>query len=242
MSSDTKLILGISLASIAIIIGAVFFLSGKPTTPTSTASTVDMNLLMRDQGYNARGAATPSATIVEFSDFQCPACKATEPILKQILAKYPDTVRLVYRHFPLSQHQFSEYAALAAESAGAQNKFWEMHDLLFPVQDKFDKNVIKDLGKQIKGLDLNKFNKSLNDSEFKSVVSNDLSQGNQLGINSTPTLFINGVKVDNSKPMTLDYFSALIDTAISKSSTNSTASPSAVASPSSSTSSGATKK
>ena len=146
--------------------------------------------------------------LVEYSDFQCPACKNAHNILKAIEASgsadfdITEKVTFVYRHFPLSQiHNKANVAAYAAEAAGIQNKFWEMTDLLFDNQQtwKESKNPQQEdfvnYAKELK-LDLEKFKKDIDSSEVKNKVAEDLKDADQMGINSTPTFFLNGQKVN----------------------------------------------
>jgi len=145
--------------------------------------------------------------LVEYSDLQCPACKGAHDFLKTIEAsgsadfEITKKITFVYRHFPLSQiHDKANLAAYASEAAAKQGKFWEMTDLLFDNQATWEKSgdPLKDYfltyAKDLK-LDVNQFKKDSDSSEVKSRVTEDLSQGNQIGINSTPTFFLNGQKV-----------------------------------------------
>ena len=152
--------------------------------------------------------------IVEYSDFQCPACKKYAPITNEILKAYPDQVAVVYRHFPLKQlHLQAELAAQAAEAAGNQGKFWLMHDLLFDRQEEWaDNNGAK--GKFIAyaqelGLDVNQFKIDLVSKETKGHVKADYLSGLENALSSTPSFFINGELVVN--PEGLAGFQQAID-------------------------------
>ena len=129
-------------------------------------------------------------TIVEFSDFQCPACKQAQYLVKEILQQYPDQIRLVYRHFPLIQiHKNAFAAAELAEAAYGQEKFWEMHDLLFERQGEWAENKEK----------LEEYRRALGIDEagdYKELVQRDIRDGQALGVNATPTFFVNGKKTD----------------------------------------------
>lgn len=146
--------------------------------------------------------------LIEYSDFQCPACKNAHNILKAIessgSADFSITkkVTFVYRHFPLFQiHNKANVAAYAAEAAGKQNKFWEMTDLLFDNQQtwKESKNPEKEdfvnYAKELK-LDLEKFKKDIDSSEVKNKVAENLKDADQMGVDRTPTFFLNGQKVN----------------------------------------------
>ena len=146
--------------------------------------------------------------LVEYSDLQCPACKNAHNILKTIEAsgsadfEITKKVTFVYRHFPLSQiHNKANVAAYAAEAAGKQDKFWEMADLLFDNQQTWKESNnpqqedFVNYAKELK-LDLEKFKKDIDSSEVKNKVAEDLKEAGQMGINSTPTFFLNGQKVN----------------------------------------------
>lgn len=191
MDGDRKFIIGIILATVAIVVVAVFFLT-KDQKGLSNEGLVDRKIVESEKMWTS-GANDPKVVIVEFSDFQCPACKAVEPIIKRVMEKYKDTVRFGYRHFPLSIHPNAFDAALAAEAAGKQNKFWEMHDLLFEKQSDLSKDKLQSYAK---GLDLNmeQFDKDFNSDELRQKILNDQADANKAGLEATPTFFINGVK------------------------------------------------
>lgn len=145
--------------------------------------------------------------LVEYSDFQCPACKGTHEVLKTIEASgsadfvITKKITFVYRHFPLSQiHDKANVAAYAAEAAGKQNKFWEMADLLFDNQQTWKESSnpqqedFVNYAKELK-LDLEKFTKDINSPEVKNKVAEDSREAEQISVNSTPTFFLNGQKV-----------------------------------------------
>lgn len=143
-------------------------------------------------------------TIVEFSDFQCPACKASLPAVKQVLALYPDNVQLVYRHFPLdSIHPNARLAAVASEAVSSLDsaKFWPFHDRLFAEQQTWSE--IADRGELTDtfatyavelGLDKDQFLERMEDTSLAELVNSDVASGTQLGVNATPTFYVNGIK------------------------------------------------
>ncbi len=142
-------------------------------------------------------------TIVEFSDFQCPACKQTSPLLKQVLAAYPENTRLVYRHMPLvSIHPFAQLAAQASEAAADEGKFWEYHDLLFDRQQEWSRldslekagDIFVTYAEEL-GIDSGSFRAKMGSEEIKQRVTTDLAEGVQLGVNATPTLFVDNTPV-----------------------------------------------
>jgi protein-disulfide isomerase len=139
----------------------------------------------------SRGAPMAKVTIVEFSDFQCPHCGAAHPELVRMLREFEGNVRLVYRYFPLSNHSRALPAARAAEAARLQGKFWEMHDLLFENQRTLEDADLEKFAKQL-GLDVAKFQADMRSDEVDKRVQSDRELGQKLGIEATPSFFING--------------------------------------------------
>lgn len=187
MTRETKLFLGIMVVTAAVVLGGVALFS-RP------APTISNEVLAPATAW-ATGSATPKATLIEFSDFQCPACKSVEPTVEAVISKYSGSLRFVYRHFPLSQHPFAGKAAAVAEAAGMQGKFWEMNRLLFVNQEQLSDELFPKLAGQL-GLDLAKFNKDRESESVKKRVNDDVAVGNLVGINATPTFFLNGKKLE----------------------------------------------
>jgi len=154
------------------------------------------------------GPADAPITIVEFSDFQCPYCKLSVPIIKEILAKYPGKVRVVYRDYPSPNHPYAPQAAEAAQCAGDQGKFWEYHDGLFERQRPGSGWNFDELAKGI-GLDWAIFATCLNGRRYQEEVAKDLRDAITLGVTSTPTFFINGRPLVGAKPFA--EFQAVIE-------------------------------
>lgn len=165
----------------------------------------------------SRGPADAKVTIVEYSDFQCPACASYHPIVKTIVDEFPKDVRLVYRHFPLSQHAQARLTAYAAEAAGRQGKFWEMHDMLFDTQslwaesDKAEE-IVNSLAEKL-NLNMDKFNSDVKDSGIIKKVDKDYASGVSAGVNSTPTFYVNGRKIKN--PRGLEEFRKVVTDSLS---------------------------
>ena len=215
LSQEAKVIIGISVVTISIVVGAVFFLS-KPNNaePQATERVTNTEQLLGDQ-KRAIKAGGAKVTIVEFGDLQCPACGAAHPVVKQVLADSEGKVNFVWRHFPLPMHRNAMLAAVAAEAAGEQGKFWEMHDMLFENQTEWaEENNAKEIFTryaQELGLDTTKFTEAL-DSNFNAErIQTDQDEGIALGVNSTPTFFINGEKVNGV--ISYDEFMQKIDAA-----------------------------
>jgi len=138
-----------------------------------------------------RGNLDAPVSIVVFDDFQCPYCARLAPTLKKVLDNNPQTVRLVFKNFPLGMHKFARPAAVAAEAAGRQGKFWEMHDLLFANYNQLSEDRIVALAKQV-GLDMARFEKDRQDAGVQAAIQRDQQQGSQLGVRGTPTVYVNG--------------------------------------------------
>ena len=159
----------------------------------------------------ATGPLNAPVTVVMFADFQCSACSRTEPILKKVIAEYPGKIRYVMRDFPLEQiHENAFIAALAANAANAQGKFFEYGDLLFHNQDKLDPESLKKYAAQI-GLNASQFTVDFNSEKAKAEVRKDMADGVSYGITGTPTIFVNGIKV---RRLSAEDFRDAIDDAL----------------------------
>ncbi|MDH4083659.1 MAG: thioredoxin domain-containing protein [Nitrospira sp.] len=154
------------------------------------------------------GTAQAPITIVEFSDFQCPYCQRSVPILKELLEKYPGKLKLVYRDFPGPNHQHALSAAEAAQCAVEQSRFWEYHDALFASQTPEIGWKFSALAENL-GLRQSPFNACMKEHRYREEVLNDLQDGLKLGVTSTPTFFINGRPLVGARP--LADFQAIID-------------------------------
>ena len=145
-----------------------------------------------------KGTANALVTIVAFTDFECPSCARQHPVLDQIVSEFGDRVRLVVRDFPLSQHANARKAAEAAEAAREQGKYWEYATVLFRNQSALGVDKLKQYATEV-GLDRTRFDASLESGKFAEKVQRDLVDGRKLGVNGTPTLYINGKRMsDNS--------------------------------------------
>jgi protein-disulfide isomerase len=142
------------------------------------------------------GPKDAKVTVVEFSDFECPYCSKAADVVHQIRQKYGSKVRFVFLQFPLSFHRNAHDAAEAALAAHAQGKFWEYHDLLFKNQSQLDRSALENYATQT-GLDLGKFKKALDDDTYAAAVDADLKLGERAQVDGTPTMFVNGNRVEN---------------------------------------------
>lgn len=141
------------------------------------------------------GNSKAKITLVEYGDYQCPHCRHAQPLVKKLLAAMKDDIHFVFRNFPLSEiHPAAMMAALAAEAAGKQNKFWEMHDLIFENQDKLHGNSFVDFAEKLQ-LDMKRFADDWRDQAISAKVEADFESGMRSGVNGTPTFFVNGEKL-----------------------------------------------
>lgn len=145
---------------------------------------------------HVRGIDTASITLIEYADFECPYCARAHQSLTALLPKYGKDVRLVYRHMPLTDmHPDATPAAEASEAAGAEGKFWEMHDALFEGQDDLSDEAIVAMATHI-GFDVDKLQDAMEQGTYAQKVASDAASGRKAGAHRTPTFFINGVQFD----------------------------------------------
>lgn len=140
------------------------------------------------------GRANAPVTVVMFTDFQCPACAATYPILKQIVGEFGNSARLVVRDFPLSIHENAFQSAIAANAAHSQGKFFQFKEILYKNQNSLDTESLKKYAVEI-GLNLKRFESDMKKSKFKAEVRKDISDGKRYGVGGTPSIFVNGYKI-----------------------------------------------
>lgn len=197
MNSEAKILGIVGLVTLAVVIAAVVIFS-RQGSPSSNAETIDQSKLVRETSHRI---STDSAkvTIVEFADFQCPACKAAYPVIQRIKMDFKNDITFVYRNFPLMQHRYGKISAKAAESAAEQGKFWEMYEKLYTNQEEWSNspNPQEQFDKYASeiGLDPNKFKEDMNSSVIDDRINNDVSDALDLEVNSTPTLFVNGERL-----------------------------------------------
>lgn len=144
------------------------------------------------------GPEDAAVTLVEYGDFQCPYCGAAFPVIKEIVDRMGNRLRFVFREFPLTEvHEFAEIAAEAAEAAGAQDKFWEMHDTIYENQDDLNVDHLFQWAQSI-GLNMERFDRDLRSHRFQGKVHEDFMSGVHSGVNGTPTFFINENRYDGA--------------------------------------------
>jgi len=145
------------------------------------------------------GPANAPVTLLEYGDYECPHCAAAHPVVEALRERLGELLQFSYRHFPLTQiHSHAEPAAEAAEAAGAQGRFWEMHAALFTHQDALDRRHLIQYGEAI-GLDTGAFGRDLQTQTYSGRVREDFMNGVRSGVNGTPTFFINGVRYDGPR-------------------------------------------
>lgn len=189
-------------------IGFVWLVSGdKPAETGATGSAVPSTHIIGKQGA--------AVSLIEYSDFQCPACAAYFPVIEQIIEKYKDRISFEYRHYPLATiHRNAFAAARASEAAGKQDKFWEMYRLLFANQTSWSESgkvqtIFEDYAGQL-GLDLNRYKADFASSETNGAINASIREFNKRGLpKSTPTFLLNNKRIE--APNNVEAFSKLID-------------------------------
>src|SRR6185436_10002184 len=160
-----------------------------------------------------KGGKQPKVTIVEFSDFQCPFCSRVNGTLEQLTKDYGDDVSISFRHNPLPFHNNAMPAALAAEAAREQGKFWQMHDKLFASQQNLDRPGLEKLAQEI-GVDMNKFKAALDKEKNKVRIKKDMQETAKLGARGTPNFFMKGRNFRGAQP--LESFKEVINDELKK--------------------------
>jgi protein-disulfide isomerase len=201
------------LAIIAILIigtiAAIIFAGGSDDSGSSGGSSSEIAAT-----DHVRGAADSPVVLMEYGDFQCPACAGFDTVMEELFATYGDRVSFVYRHFPLTQiHPNAMAAHRAAEAAGRQGKFFEMGHLLYQRQSEWSESnnaasAIEAFAVEL-GLDIEKYRLDVSDSATLTVINDQRRSGENLDVSATPTFFLNGEKIDN--PQSLEEFQKLLD-------------------------------
>ena len=157
---------------------------------------------------HAQGNMDADLVVVEYGDYQCPYCGAAYPILKTLMSQFGDQIKFVFRNFPLSEmHQYARAAALAAEAAGLQGKFWEMHDAIYENQRALNEMLLMKLAEKLE-LNLPQFEEDIKSSKLAEKVDADFESGVMSGVNGTPSFYVNGKKFDGGAEDLLQLISA----------------------------------
>lgn len=187
------------------------------STSNSSSQTITAPPISKDD--ITEGSPSAKVSLVEYSDFQCPACAAYNPLVNQLLTEFEGKIFYAYRFFPLSQvHKNAMVSAQAGYAAYKQGKFKDMENTLFSNQNDWaqqdnPQSIFIEYAKKM-GLDIDKFKKDMDSDEAKNKIQKDSSQGTDIGVNSTPTFFLNSKKLEN--PGTYDNFKKLIADELSK--------------------------
>jgi protein-disulfide isomerase len=206
-----KQFIGVLIVVVTAVFGAFWFSQNKSTTTTN--GTVQAT-------NHTQGAGSKGVTLIEYGDFQCPACGFHYPMLKQVKAKYGDQIKFQFRHFPLQQlHPNAMAAHRAAEAAHLQGKFWEMHDILYERQNSWTRSttaskVFESYAEEL-GLDLVKFRQDAASELVSGTINADIKEGQAIKATSTPTLVLNGKK-QAENPNDVEAYFKLIDEAIAE--------------------------
>ncbi len=199
---------------LGLIIWGMTVAANKQVTPGDLAQGTPAPVAAED---HVQGPSNAPVTLIEYSDFQCPACENYYFIVTKLIEEASSSIRFVYRHYPLPQHANAIAAAVASEAASSQGKFWPMYDLVFTnhtdwTEEADPTKIFIGYASKI-GLDVPRFTTDLKDSKLRDKVMANLAEGQGLGINSTPTFFVNGKAIKN--PQSYAEFKALIDKAAS---------------------------
>jgi len=188
----------------------VYLLDGKQKSVQTVK--VDFIREINTSGSPSRGPADAPVTIVLFTDFQCPYCARLAPVLEQVVSKNPETVKLVFKNFPLRSHQYAVKAATAALAAERVGKFWEFHDQLFANYNQLNDSKINEIATTL-GLDMQQFEQNMRDPAIAGQIRTDFQDGINAGVRGTPSLFVNGKMLRDRSP---EGFQAAIDEALAK--------------------------
>ena len=195
----------IAVVAVAAVSGGALLYRAKVAELTPVATSQPANNdepKTKTKGVHIRGNPNANVTIEEFADFECPPCATMSPMLAKLEKEFESQVRVLFRNFPLQMHKHAEDAARAAEAAGLQGKFWQMHDALYRNQIAWSKEQDVRLAfvtyAQEIGVDVGRFERDLDSPEVRARVSSDQARATSLGVNRTPTLFINNQPVPPS--------------------------------------------
>lgn len=211
--------IGIWAGAAVIVMVAIFGLAMLVNSPTSTTSTSSLTAPLKADQEFSRGDVNSKVTLIEYGDFQCPACAQYHPLVKQLLSEEGDKMHFVYRYFPLTNvHKNARISANAGFAANKQNKYWEMHEALYAAQNDWalipnPQDIFVGYAKDL-GLNTDQFKKDMNSDEANKFVDDSLNAATNLGLNSTPSFFLNGKYINS--PNTYDDLKKLIDNEFSK--------------------------
>ena len=187
----------IILVGLVIIFGGILVFNKKDAkSPEGSSDTSVTN--------NIKGEGKKKVTLVEYGDFECPACTAYHPVVEQVFAKYKDDITFQYRNFPLRQiHKNAMAAHRSAAAAARQDKFWEMYDQIYQTRDTWSaqadpSGTFRGYAEALK-LDMNKYDTDFKGEAVNTEINADIAAGQKLGVTGTPTFFLNGKRIENPK-------------------------------------------
>lgn len=188
MSKESKIILSVAAVIIAAVAILISFVNTSQTDPAAI-----MEKIVKEDSHKV---GEGKVQVVEFGDYQCPACGQAHPTVQKLKEEYKDEITFVFRNFPLPMHPNAQPAAEAAEAAAAQGKFWEMHDKLFETQAQWSSladptSLFVQYAEELK-LDKDRFTNDITTKAHKAFISDDQSDGYAVGVSGTPTFFVNG--------------------------------------------------
>lgn len=193
ITSETKVTVGLLATTVLVIVGGAWLSGQRSTDDRGVTPVAQMDRLVRG-GSAVLGAQDAAVTVVEFGDFQCPACGALRRVWQQVRQSSTNqSVRFVFRQFPLPQHEQAQLAAEASLAAEAQGKFWEYYDLLFDNQEKLARGDLERYAEQLE-FDMAAFQAALDEGKYREAVQQDINDGRALGVRATPTVYINGTQ------------------------------------------------
>ena len=218
MKEDSKRVIYWLLAAVVIIGSFLLIMFNGNSQPVDPDNPNAVYVPEFTEGEWMKGNPEAAVTLIEYSDFQCPACRSSAPMARNVAQEFSNHLKLVYRHFPLTRiHDNALVTAQAAEAAGLQGKFWEMHDMIFDKQGEWSKvstgeaaTMLTGYASEI-GLDVDKFKEDLVSKEVKDAVQEDMDGALDADLPGTPSFILNGEKLS---PKSYEDFRSLIRTAV----------------------------
>ncbi|GAB5410399.1 MAG: hypothetical protein BalsKO_27640 [Balneolaceae bacterium] len=196
-----------------VLIGMLAFGFACEKTPETRSATASSNSTQAASSVVEQPNINAKVTLVKYSDYQCPACKYFVPIEHQLKEDFGDDINIVVKNFPLSMHPYAHVAARSSEAARKQGKYQEMHDMIFEGQEIWSKgnaeSIFVGYARALE-LDVAQFQQDMNSADMNRIVMSDRREGRDLGVNSTPTFFINGDVIEEN-PGTYPAFKALVE-------------------------------
>lgn len=208
----------ITIVLLVVGMAALIYFAASNSDSSAMLDATQQEILQVKDGDWVKGNPDSDVVLVEYADFECPACGAYYPLVEEIADAYGDQIAVVYRDFPLSFHQNARTAAWAAEAAGEQGMYFEMMDLLFTNQQEWSGKTANvalfyDYAESL-GLDMDQFRDDAVSDEIKDRVEEDYQSGLAIGVNSTPTFFLNGQRITGMQ--STDDFAELINQALAE--------------------------